>query len=147
LPGTHCTGWRGKHGQAFCAAVRGPQGLIVGIANEHSIAYGCARALRELGAELAITYLNEKAKTRVEPLAQELGASIFLTLDVSKPGELEAVFDSRHVGTARRRHPFNRIRTEERSAMRSVEQFGGRVCASDGRLVIRSSVWRVSPRL
>ncbi|MDF3888303.1 enoyl-ACP reductase FabI [Cupriavidus basilensis] len=68
--------------------------LIVGIANEHSIAYGCARAFRELGAELAVTYLNERAKTYVEPLAQQLGASIVLTLDVSKPGELEAVFDS-----------------------------------------------------
>jgi enoyl-[acyl-carrier protein] reductase I len=68
--------------------------LVVGIANEHSIAYGCARAFRELGAELAITYLNEKAKAYVEPLAQELGASLLLPLDVSKPGELEAVFDA-----------------------------------------------------
>ena len=68
--------------------------LIVGIANEHSIAYGCARAFHELGAELAITYLNEKAKAYVEPLAQELNASIFLPLDVSKPGELENVFDT-----------------------------------------------------
>jgi enoyl-[acyl-carrier protein] reductase I len=68
--------------------------LIVGIANEHSIAYGCARAFRELGAELAVTYLNDKAKAYVEPLAQELGASIFMPLDVSKPGELEAVFDA-----------------------------------------------------
>ncbi|MGF6571302.1 enoyl-[acyl-carrier protein] reductase I [Paraburkholderia sp. GAS333] len=68
--------------------------LIVGIANEHSIAYGCAKAFRELGAELAITYLNDKAKTYVEPLAQELGASIFLPLDVSKAGELEEVFET-----------------------------------------------------
>jgi enoyl-[acyl-carrier protein] reductase I len=68
--------------------------LIVGIANEHSIAYGCARAFRELGAELAITYLNDKAKAYVEPLAQELGASLLLPLDVSKPGQLEAVFDA-----------------------------------------------------
>ncbi|MHB9835797.1 enoyl-ACP reductase FabI [Paraburkholderia terrae] len=67
--------------------------LVVGIANEHSIAYGCARAFRELGAELAITYLNEKAKAYVEPLAKELGASLLLPLDVSRPGELEAVFD------------------------------------------------------
>ncbi|HZZ09619.1 MAG TPA: enoyl-ACP reductase FabI [Paraburkholderia sp.] len=68
--------------------------LIVGIANEHSIAYGCARAFHELGAELAVTYLNDKAKAYVEPLARELGASIFLPLDVSKPGELEFVFDT-----------------------------------------------------
>jgi enoyl-[acyl-carrier protein] reductase I len=67
--------------------------LVVGIANEHSIAYGCASAFRELGAELAITYLNEKAKSYVEPLARTLGAPIFMPLDVSKPGELEALFE------------------------------------------------------
>jgi enoyl-[acyl-carrier protein] reductase I len=67
--------------------------LVVGIANEHSIAYGCASAFRELGAELAITYLNEKAKSYVEPLARALDAPLFLTLDVSKPGELEALFE------------------------------------------------------
>ena len=67
--------------------------LVIGIANEHSIAYGCARAFRELGAELAITYLNEKAKPHVAPLAQELEAALLLPLDVARPGELEAVFD------------------------------------------------------
>jgi len=66
--------------------------LICGIANEHSIAYGCAKAFRELGADLAITYLNEKSKTYVEPLARELQAPILMPLDVSQPGELEAVF-------------------------------------------------------
>ena len=67
--------------------------LVVGVANEHSIAYGCARAFRELGAELALTYLNEKAKPHVAPLAQELEAALFLPMDVATPGELEAVFD------------------------------------------------------
>jgi enoyl-[acyl-carrier protein] reductase I len=67
--------------------------LVVGIANEHSIAYGCASAFRELGADLAITYLNEKAKGYVEPLAQKLEAPIFMPLDVAKPGELEALFE------------------------------------------------------
>jgi enoyl-[acyl-carrier protein] reductase I len=67
--------------------------LVTGIANEHSIAYGCAAAFRELGADLAITYLNEKAKPHVEPLAKQLGAPILVPLDVSQPGELEAVFD------------------------------------------------------
>jgi len=71
----------------------GKKALVVGIANEHSIAYGCASAFRELGAELAITYLNEKAKGYVEPLATALQAPLFLPLDVSKPGELETVFD------------------------------------------------------
>ena len=70
----------------------GHKALIVGIANEHSIAYGCAKAFREQGAELAITYLNDKAKTYVEPLARELGAELLLPLDVSRPGQLENVF-------------------------------------------------------
>jgi enoyl-[acyl-carrier protein] reductase I len=72
--------------------LKGKKALVAGIANEHSIAYGCAKAFRELGADLAITYLNEKAKTYVEPLAKGLEASIFMPLDVSKQGELEALF-------------------------------------------------------
>jgi enoyl-[acyl-carrier protein] reductase I len=70
----------------------GKRALVLGIANEHSIAWGCAKAFRMLGAEIAVTYLNEKAKRFVEPLARELDAPIFLPCDVSKPGELEAVF-------------------------------------------------------
>jgi enoyl-[acyl-carrier protein] reductase I len=66
--------------------------LVCGIANEYSIAYGCAKAFHELGANLAITYANEKAKGYVEPLARQLEASIFLPLDVSLTGNLEAVF-------------------------------------------------------
>ena len=67
--------------------------LVAGIANEHSIAYGCAQAFRELGAELAITYVNEKTRKYVEPLAKELGAPIFMQLDVSHENELEALFE------------------------------------------------------
>ncbi len=73
--------------------LKGSKALVVGVANEHSIAYGCAKAFRELGADLAITYINEKTKTYVEPLAKELGAPIFMPLDVSTPGMLEAVFE------------------------------------------------------
>ena len=73
--------------------LKGTRALVVGIANEHSIAYGCAAALRGLGAELALTYLNDKAKPYVEPLAQALEASILAPLDVSKAGELEALFE------------------------------------------------------
>ena len=73
--------------------LKGKKALVVGIANEHSIAYGCATAFRELGAELAITYLNEKARPYVEPLARSLNAPIFMPLDVSKPSELEALFE------------------------------------------------------
>lgn len=69
----------------------GKRALVVGIANQHSIAYGCARALRRQGTELAITYLNDKARPYVEPLARELGAAHFLPLDVRVEGQLEAV--------------------------------------------------------
>ena len=70
----------------------GTHALVVGIANEHSIAYGCAKALRMLGARLAITYLNDKARAYVEPLARALDADLFLPLDVAQPGQLEALF-------------------------------------------------------
>ena len=73
--------------------LEGKKGLIVGIANENSIAWGCAKAFRALGAELAVTYLNDKAKKYVEPLARELEASILLPLDVRVPGQMEAVFE------------------------------------------------------
>ena len=74
--------------------LQGKKALVVGVANDSSIAYGCAKAFRELGADVAITYLNEKARPHVEPLAKELEAPIFLPLDVSVPGQLEAVFDA-----------------------------------------------------
>jgi enoyl-[acyl-carrier protein] reductase I len=68
--------------------------VVIGIANEYSIAYGCAKAFRKLGAELAVTYLNEKAKSFVEPLAKEFDAKVFMPLDVQVPGQMEAVFES-----------------------------------------------------
>jgi enoyl-[acyl-carrier protein] reductase I len=73
--------------------LKGQKALVIGIANEHSIAYGCAAAFRELEAELAITYLNEKSRPYVERLARQLEAPIFLPCDVAQPGELEAVFE------------------------------------------------------
>src|SRR6516164_1032926 len=71
----------------------GKKGLIVGIANENSIAWGCAKAFRAFGAELAVTYLNDKAMKYVEPLARELEAPIVMPLDVRTPGQMEAVFE------------------------------------------------------
>ncbi|HZW20018.1 enoyl-ACP reductase FabI [Noviherbaspirillum sp.] len=68
------------------------KGLVVGIANDNSIAYGCARAFRNAGAELAITYLNEKAEPHVRPLAEALGSPIIVPCDVREEGQLEAVF-------------------------------------------------------
>src|SRR5215831_1332946 len=73
--------------------LEGKKGLIVGIANENSIAWGCAKAFRAFGAELAVTYLNDKARKYVEPLARELEAAILLPLDVRTPGEMETVFE------------------------------------------------------
>src|SRR3974390_1865274 len=73
--------------------LEGKRGLIVGIANDQSIAWGCAKAFRALGAELAVTYLNDKAKKYVEPLAIALDAQIVMPLDVQVPGQMEAVFD------------------------------------------------------
>jgi enoyl-[acyl-carrier protein] reductase I len=69
------------------------KGLIVGIANENSIAWGCAKAFRAFGAEVAVTYLNDKAKKYVEPLARELDSPIVMPLDVNAPGQMEAVFE------------------------------------------------------
>ena len=70
--------------------LRGKRGLIVGIANEQSIAAGCAEAFSRCGARLAATYLNEKAKGWVEPVA---GAEWLAPCDVREPGQLEALFD------------------------------------------------------
>ena len=71
----------------------GKKGLVLGIANENSIAYACAEAFKFLGADVAVTYLNEKAKPHVAPLAEKLEAPIFMECDVTKPGHLEAVFE------------------------------------------------------
>jgi enoyl-[acyl-carrier protein] reductase I len=73
--------------------LEGRKALVVGIANNQSIAWGCARWLRALGADLAITYLNDKARKFVQPLADELEATIFMPLNVSEPGQMEAVFE------------------------------------------------------
>ena len=70
------------------------KGLVVGIANEHSIAWGCAKAFQAEGAELAVTYLNVKAEPYVRPLAQQVSASIILPLDVRDDAQMEAVFNA-----------------------------------------------------
>jgi enoyl-[acyl-carrier protein] reductase I len=70
----------------------GKKGLVIGIANDESIAWGCARIFRDHGAELAVTYLNDKAKFYVQPLAAELDASICMKLDVTQPQEQKDLF-------------------------------------------------------
>jgi len=74
--------------------LEGKKGLIIGIANDNSIAYGCAKAFKFIGAEdLAITYLNDKARSYVAPLAEEVDAGIFMPLDAQVDGQMEAVFE------------------------------------------------------
>ena len=75
-------------------SLKGKKGLVVGIANDQSIAYGCARVMREQGAELAITYLNEKSDKYVRPLGEQLGSEIIVPCDVRIDGELEKVFET-----------------------------------------------------
>lgn len=72
--------------------LEGKYGLVVGIANDQSIAYGCARAFHEAGARLAVTYLNDKARSYAEPLAASLAAELFLPLDVRDQAQMDAVF-------------------------------------------------------
>ncbi len=74
----------------------GKRGLVIGIANEHSIAAGCAEAFAHCGARLAATYLNEKAKPFVEPVATRLGVEWLAPCDVREPGQLEELFTQVH---------------------------------------------------
>lgn len=71
----------------------GKKGLVVGIANANSIAYGCAKAFHAAGAEVAVTYLNAKAEPFVRPLAEKLASPMILPCDVREPGQIEAVFE------------------------------------------------------
>ncbi len=73
--------------------IAGKRGLILGIANDRSIAYGCAKVFHLLGAEMAITYRNEKAERFVRPLAEDMGCPIIMPCDVDVPGSMEAVFE------------------------------------------------------
>lgn len=73
--------------------LEGKKGLVLGIANEYSIAYGCGFVFRRIGADLAVTYLNEHAEKYVKPLADQMHCPIIMPCDVSVPGQLEAVFE------------------------------------------------------
>lgn len=70
----------------------GKRALIVGVANDQSIAWGVARAMRQAGALVAITYLNDKAERFVRPLAESLDAPIIAPLDAGRPDQEEALF-------------------------------------------------------
>jgi enoyl-[acyl-carrier protein] reductase I len=69
------------------------KGLVIGIANEDSLAWSAAQHFRNAGADLAVTHLNDKAKPFVEPLAKDVESPIFLPCNVMEPGQLEAVFE------------------------------------------------------
>lgn len=73
--------------------LRGKRGLVVGIANESSIAAGCAEAFSQAGASLAASYVNEKAKPFTEAVTDRLKMDWTAPCDVRVPGELEALFD------------------------------------------------------
>jgi hypothetical protein len=117
--------------------IAGQKALVVGVANDQSIAYGCTKAFRTVGAELAITRLNERARPYVEPLARELQATITGALDVSVPGQLEAIShriraewgQDRHSGT------LDRLRAQGGPSRRAAELFRRRLCQGDGHLV------------
>lgn len=80
--------WRGH----VMIDLTGKRALVVGVANEHSIAWGIAKALHKAGADIALTYLNDKARRYVEPLANSINTSIFMPLDVRNQAESEALF-------------------------------------------------------
>jgi len=71
--------------------MKGKKGLIVGLANDKSIAYGIAKACHDQGAELAFTYLNDALKKRVEPIAESFGSDKVYELDVSNPEHMDAI--------------------------------------------------------
>lgn len=106
----------------------GRKGLVVGIANRHSLAWSAAQHFRNAGAELAVTYLNDKARPFVEPLARELSTPIFLPCDVSVPGHLEAVFEAIRQRWGRLDFLFHAI------AWSRKEDLHGRLtdCSADG---------------
>ena len=70
----------------------GKRALIVGVASDRSIAWGIAQAMHREGAELAFTYVNEKFKDRVQPLAESLGSKLVVPLDVTNDAEIDAAF-------------------------------------------------------
>jgi enoyl-[acyl-carrier protein] reductase I len=72
--------------------MRGKRGLIIGVANQRSLAWGIAKACHAHGAEIAFTYQGDSLKKRVEPLAQEVGGIVIGHCDVTDPATIDAVF-------------------------------------------------------
>ena len=97
--------------------MKGKRGLIMGVANDHSIAWGIARALAAQGAELAFTYQGEALGKRVKPLAQSLGVDLVLPCDVEDIASVDAVFEALRatVGRAGFPGPCHRLHRQERA--------------------------------
>lgn len=110
--------------------------LVAGIANDHSLAAGCATAFREAGADLAITYLNEQGEPDVQPMAEACGTPIIVPYDVRIPGQLEAVFDT---AANKRRLDFYCIRLPLRRERRHIGSAEG---ADDRRLLVGIGIMR-----
>jgi enoyl-[acyl-carrier protein] reductase I len=72
--------------------LNGQRALVVGVANDQSIAWGCARAFHDAGAEVVLTYLNDRAKPHVEPLAQASESPLLMPLDVNDDAQTDALF-------------------------------------------------------
>ena len=115
----------------------GRKALVVGIANDQSIAYGCAKAFRTAGADLAVTWLNDKARPHVEPLARELEAAITVPLDVAVAGPARGGVrrDRPALGQARHPGPFHRLRAARGPARRPARLLGRGLRQGDGRLL------------
>src|SRR6266550_2062602 len=79
---------------ALPPVLSGRKALVVGVANERSIAWGCAEAMHLAGAEIAMTYLNERARPFVEPLARQVEAPLFMPLEVRDEAQVDAVFEA-----------------------------------------------------
>ena len=97
--------------------MRGKRGLVMGVANNRSIAWGIAQACAAQGAELAFTYQGDALKKRVEPLAAELGSKLVLPCDVTDNASMDAVFAElgKHVGAARLPRACHRLLRQGRA--------------------------------
>ena len=104
----------GMNGASETGAMRGLKGLILGVANNRSIAWGIAKAAHAAGAEIGMTFQGEALEKRVRPLAQELGAHVLGHCDVTDGATIDAVFAEaqRALGRDRFRRPLHRFRRQ-----------------------------------
>jgi Enoyl-(Acyl carrier protein) reductase len=137
-PSPYKTGWIVKTDRSEAVPIPpwSPR-LVVGIANQNSIATGCAIRFREAGAGLAIYYLNERAKPFVRTISDALGAPIVLPCDLTAPGRARSGIRAHHTrfGEARFLTPFGRLRSTRGFAREPRRLFGERVLAGNERVV------------